>query len=348
MENWSNGKDSHPNENIPWILTKVQGNHVLDINCGDSVFPIHLARKGHQVTGIDQRTDLIRSAQLRLEQEDYPVRGRVCYKIGQFPGIEIKNTYTTIVIRFEPGFQPTLPDVLKEVQPLLGPSGVVIGLIPFILDAHIKENAILLIDVLHEINKTLDISEINYSGKVLLFSGTGKSDRVSDDHLIDIALIRSIEKIYIEQTQRHLQMIDQYSQIVDRFREETQHTGVLANNQTEILTQLDKISKMLSEQKKTPSKPKVHGVSETDSDGGQFQSFNIEEKLIRVIDILAMDVLRLKNELEAVSQENWQKKPPISRNSSRVRELSSKGIRYLRAHGLRKTLKRILAELRHN
>jgi sugar-specific transcriptional regulator TrmB len=148
--------------------------------------------------------------------------------------------------------------------------------------------------------------------------------------------MKNIERFYFEKTQQYVQTIDQYSLIIDRLRKKEAQNNLLAHNNNKILEQLNQISTSLSKQQLiSKNQQKQFGILK--------DLITEQESLTRLIDILAMEILRLKNELHALRQG---KTKTAQRKTLSVRQegIIRKAFRYYRVHGFKKTVKRVLLE----
>jgi SAM-dependent methyltransferase len=112
----------HPGKRweYPWALARarlVPGSRVLDVGCGDSIFPVYLASRGHRVTAVDLEftTNL---GKLHGVPTGY-VRG----DLSALPTIDDQFDAVFCISVIEHLPEPRIPLAMQEMRRVLKPGG---------------------------------------------------------------------------------------------------------------------------------------------------------------------------------------------------------------------------------
>ncbi len=128
-------KESTITKTINWILNKMDGSQlsILDLGCGPGLYTEKLARKGHQVTGIDFSANSIDYAKASAKKKKL----NICYKQQDYLTLADESQYDLIMMIFT-DFCVLSPDqracLLEKLHKALKPGGT------FILDV-LNDNA---------------------------------------------------------------------------------------------------------------------------------------------------------------------------------------------------------------
>lgn len=350
--------DSEPDGLIYWLTPRMRGKKVLDINCASGLLDVYLAKQGHHITGVDPRSDLIETGQRELEQEGDQVKTQVQFISEAFsPDNFNPGNFTTVLINFRGDYLITLPDLIKSVYPVVHSQGAVIALIPLSIESHYRDDHFYsLIDLCVIFHRFFSITEIDYLNNKFIIRGDKRQNILDEVPQMRISLLRSIEKVFFEQAQGYLRKIEKYGLMIEQYtinnpREEVRKLQLDVNrNNQRVLQQTEKFQQSVAEL--------ANAVT------AQLEKTRQGDTAAKVVDLLAMDVLRLQNEVEALRQKNERlkkektdleqsysaRKPKVKKHhpnkKTRQGGIFRKAARYLRENGIKATVKRVLAEFR--
>lgn len=79
-------------------LAEEAGDPVLELSCGTGLITLDLARRGHEITGLDVSSDMLKVAARKLEDEPEEVRERVALVEGDMSEFDLGRRFSLVLI----------------------------------------------------------------------------------------------------------------------------------------------------------------------------------------------------------------------------------------------------------
>ncbi|MDV4152002.1 methyltransferase domain-containing protein [Clostridium sp. AL.422] len=156
-------------QRIFWMMSKVQGENVLDIGCSQGITSILLGREGKKVIGIDALSESIEFANEELMSEEPEVRENVKFISANIVTTDLEfNKFDTIIMGEILEHLSNCDDLLKKAWELGKAKSRCIITVPFgINDYFDHKKTYYYGNLLKDINPYYEIVEKNFWGKWL-------------------------------------------------------------------------------------------------------------------------------------------------------------------------------------
>lgn len=145
---------------IHWICAQVGGKAVIDAGCSLSIIPVLLARDGHVVTGVDNRSQMIEEACHWLRTEPEHVQRNIGYVNADFMSLDIQGAEPdSIVISDPPLIQ--LDAWVEKAASMLKANGKLIITLPFgVNDPNDHDPALYLLEPFRRLSTHLQVIQV--------------------------------------------------------------------------------------------------------------------------------------------------------------------------------------------
>ncbi|WP_226670840.1 class I SAM-dependent methyltransferase [Metabacillus litoralis] len=221
------GSEYDYRESQNWLLSQVQGTHILDVGCSNGYTSIQLGREYKKVLGIDTSSLAINEALIRLKDEDEDTRNNVMFEKSNFFKREFNNKFDTILLG---GILEQIADFdtfCHKAFSLLNEKGRVIVTTPFGLNDSSEFKRTFYIHEFLKIQQPLiSITEIEYKGSWIgvIFQ---KTETISSQKTLDLPFLKQLEQAFLRKeqmtlakTQRKTQGVSDDEDVYKKFLDE--------------------------------------------------------------------------------------------------------------------------------